>query len=252
MLMLALMLMGSVATIATLATTHEVEASSKKISLNKKSITLAVGRSYTLKTRNTNRKATWKTSKKSVASISNKKSKSVKINAKKTGTTVINARIGGKNYKCTVKVVNPKISKTSLNIRKGNTTTLKVTGGTGTIKWSTSDKSIATVNKNGKITAKKGGTAKITATRNSKKLTASVKVLVQKKRLVSPGVPAKEAVYRTEIQDICHTCGANLTGGKAGQHLDDTSHAGYGEKAVQVLVSPAVPAVPAVYETYWA
>ena len=175
MLMMALLATSSTATIITLATAQTVEAASK-VRLNKSRITLVVGKSYTLKTKNTGKKATWKISKNSVARISSKKNKSVKITARKVGTATITARINGKNYKCSVTVVNPKINKTKLTLTVGNSSTLKVAGGTGTIKWKSSNKSIATVSSKGKVTAKKTGTVKITATRNGKKMTSNVTV----------------------------------------------------------------------------
>ena len=175
MLLTALLLFGSVATVATLTTASEVQAASK-IGLNKTKLTLVVGKTYTLKTKGTSKKATWTTSKKSVAAISAKKKASVKITAKKVGKSTITAKIGKKTYKCVVTVVNPKISKSKLSLTVGNTSTLKVTGGTGTIKWASADKSIATVSNKGKVTTKKAGTVKITATQNGKKLTCTVTV----------------------------------------------------------------------------
>ena len=174
-LLTALLLSGSVATVATLATVREVQAASK-IGLNKTKLTLVVGKTYTLKTKGTSKKATWKTSKKSIAAISAKKNASVKITAKKVGTSTITATINKKKYNCKVTVVNPKISKSKLSLTVGNTSTLKVTGGSGTVKWASANKKIATVSKTGKITAKTAGTVKITATQNGKKLTCTVTI----------------------------------------------------------------------------
>lgn len=68
-----------------------------------------------------------------------------------------------------------KLSKTTLTLKVKGTATLKVTGTTKTVKWSSSDKSIATV-KNGKVTAKKAGKATITAKAGTEKLTCAVTV----------------------------------------------------------------------------
>lgn len=68
-----------------------------------------------------------------------------------------------------------KLSKKTLTLAVKGTAALKVTGTTKTVKWSSSDKSIATV-KNGKVTAKRTGKATITAKVGSKKLTCKVTV----------------------------------------------------------------------------
>lgn len=61
-----------------------------------------------------------------------------------------------------------KISKTKVALIKGQTTTLKVTGTKKKVTWSSSKKSVATVTSKGKVTAKKKGTATITAKVGSK------------------------------------------------------------------------------------
>lgn len=68
-----------------------------------------------------------------------------------------------------------KISKKKATICVGEKLTLKVTG-TGTVKWKTSNKKIASVSKNGVITGKKVGNCTITATKSGVKYTCKVKV----------------------------------------------------------------------------
>ena len=70
----------------------------------------------------------------------------------------------------------PKISKTTATMYVGQTTTLKISGTKTTAKWSSSNKSIATVNSKGKVTAKKKGNATITAKVGKKKYTCKVTV----------------------------------------------------------------------------
>ena len=71
-----------------------------------------------------------------------------------------------------------KLNKAKLTIYKGKTATLKatVTGDSTKTKWKSSNSSIAAVNSKGKITAKKAGTCKITATANGKKAICTVTV----------------------------------------------------------------------------
>ncbi len=69
-----------------------------------------------------------------------------------------------------------KLNKTKITLVKGKSTTLKVIGNKKKIKWSTSNKKIATVNSKGKVTAKKKGAVTITAKIGSKKYKCKVTV----------------------------------------------------------------------------
>lgn len=69
-----------------------------------------------------------------------------------------------------------KLSNNTINIEKGNFIKLELIGRKDNIKWSSSNKKIATVNSKGKVTAKKVGKAKIIAERDNKKYTCCVKV----------------------------------------------------------------------------
>ena len=69
-----------------------------------------------------------------------------------------------------------KINKSKLTLDAGDTYTLKVSGTAGTIKWTSSEKSVATVSSKGKVTAISGGITTITATVKAKKYKCSVTV----------------------------------------------------------------------------
>lgn len=74
------------------------------------------------------------------------------------------------------------LNKTKVTLKEGKTTTLKVKNAAkkAKITWKSSKKTVATVSSKGKVTAKKKGTAKITATikvkKSKKVLTCTVKV----------------------------------------------------------------------------
>lgn len=177
-----------------------VKISPTSITLNKTSVTIVKGKTATIKatvnpSNATDKKVTWTTSNKKVATVSGGK-----ITAKGAGTATITAKTSnGKTKTCKVTVNTPptsvKLNKTSLTIGKGKTATLKATVNptknvtSKAVTWSTSYKKIVTV-KNGKITAKKVGTATITVkTANGK--TAKCKVTVK-------NLPSKVKLNKTK------------------------------------------------------
>ncbi|MBQ8981722.1 MAG: Ig-like domain-containing protein [Eubacterium sp.] len=76
----------------------------------------------------------------------------------------------------TVKKATPKLNVTSVELPYGNSKTLKLKNTKKKVKWTTSNKKIATVNAKGKVTAKGIGKCKITAKCGKKKYTCNVKV----------------------------------------------------------------------------
>ena len=163
-----------------------------KITLNKTSLTLNRGKTFTLKATagpaSANNKAVkWTTSNKAVATVTSKGV--VKAVKKGTATITATAKDGsGKKAVCkiTVKqlVTGLKISKTSLTVTRGKTAALKVTvspsnANNKTLKWTTSNKAVATVTSRGVVKGIKKGTATITATAtdgSKKKVTCKVTV----------------------------------------------------------------------------
>ncbi len=70
------------------------------VSINQKVLTLEVGKSKTLKVTGTNKKATWTSADKAIATVSS----TGKVTAKKVGSTVITATVNKKKYTCKVTV----------------------------------------------------------------------------------------------------------------------------------------------------
>lgn len=70
------------------------------VKLNKRTATLRVGRSTTLRVSGTREKITWRSTKKSVATVTSRG----KVTAKKIGTAKICAKFSGKKLYCTIKV----------------------------------------------------------------------------------------------------------------------------------------------------
>lgn len=91
--------------LATAAPVANVDAAAKT-KLNKKKITIKVGKTKKLKIKNLKgKKVKWKTSNKSVVKIKKTKKKNmVQLKGKKAGTATITAKVGKKKYKCKVTV----------------------------------------------------------------------------------------------------------------------------------------------------
>lgn len=81
--------------------------------LNKSSLILVKGKTYTLKMKGTKKKVTWKIKNKKIAKLSSKKKSSVKIKAIKAGKTTVTAKIGKKTYRCRITVINKAKKKAS-------------------------------------------------------------------------------------------------------------------------------------------
>ena len=100
------------------------KAQAAKPKLSAKTRTMYVGDTYKIKLKNASAKVKWKTSKKSVVSISKKNGKSITIKAKKVGKATITATYKGKKYKCKVTVRkkavsdNPMLNATDVTLYK--------------------------------------------------------------------------------------------------------------------------------------
>ena len=89
---------------------------------------------------------------------------------------------GNQGLITTVEAASVKLNAKSKTLYKGKTTTLKVKGTKKKVKWSSSNKKIATVSSKGKVTAKKVGKCTITAKVNGKKY--KCKIIVKKAKSI--------------------------------------------------------------------
>lgn len=163
---------------------QEVEAASRKLSNKSVSVMTGEKSKITLKGVSSKKKKSvkWKSNSKNlVVSYSKKDTRSATFYARKAGTYKVTATYGKKTYVAVVKASKKGMNVTSRTLNTGQKYTLKLKGVKGKAKWSSSKKSVVTVKaaKNGKsavITAKKPGSATITATIGKKKLVCVVKV----------------------------------------------------------------------------
>lgn len=140
------------------------------VKLNKKTASIVVSKSIQLKI-NSKKKVKWTTSNKKVATVSKKGL----VKGKKVGKATITAQVGKKKYKCVV-TVKMGLNETKKDLYVGSTTTLKLLGASKKVKWSSSNKSVATVSTKGKVIGVKEGTATITAKYGKKKFKCKVRV----------------------------------------------------------------------------
>ena len=151
------------------------------ITLNKTTASVVKGKTVALTatvtpTNATNKNVTWKSSNPKIAKVDEK---SGVVTAVAAGTATITATAAddsGVKATCKITVTNPvvKVTKVTLNkttasVVKGKTLTLKATvtptnATNKKVTWKSSNTKIATVDSNGKVTAKAAGTATITCT----------------------------------------------------------------------------------------
>lgn len=120
---------------------------------------------------------------------------SVKIYPKSTGKYTIEITVDQKTYTCKLKVFNfyfkhnsktvadnkskrwvESASMIALYPKEKVTLSAKASGISGTVKWASSDKSVATVSSRGKVTAKHAGYTDITATKGGETITYRIGV----------------------------------------------------------------------------
>ena len=146
--------------------------------LNKYSITMKIGDTCNLiAVTSTGKKPSFSSSDSKVASVNTYG----KITAKKSGSAIITAKIrnGEASCKVTVEKTSIQLSDKQISLEAGESQKLKATTSTGhSVTYKSSKSSVASVDENGKILAKKPGTASITVTAD--KTSVKCKVTVKK------------------------------------------------------------------------
>lgn len=169
------------ATSSTVPTTNPTKPNPTKpivkkttVSLNKYNGTLYVKGSTTIKAtvKNGKGKTTYKSSNTKIARVNSVG----KITAIKAGKAKITVTNNGAKKIYTVTVKNPVVKK-SIVLKKGKTTTLKITGKIGKATFKSSNTKVAKVYANGKIKAMKKGNATVTIKTNG--ITLKCKVTVK-------------------------------------------------------------------------
>lgn len=116
------------------------------------------------------------------------------------------------------------LNKTKVTLAVGKSVQLKLKNAPKgkTIKWSSNKKAIASVTKKGMVTAKKAGTAKITAALGKKKYTCTVKVSAVKTE--KPGLKNTEGKNAAEVKVLAAIIEAqNAKGANIPDDLNDAS-----------------------------
>lgn len=140
-----------------------------------KKVVMVVGQKTTIKTPV---KMTFKSSNPKVAAVNS----NGKVTAKAKGNATVTAKTSKVTWTYNIKVEKPKLSNTKLSVYTKTSKQLKLKGTSRKVTWSSSAPSVASVNKKGKITARRTGKATITAKVNGVKYKCKVTVKARSKK----------------------------------------------------------------------
>lgn len=140
-----------------------------------KKVVMVVGQKTTIKTPV---KMTFKSSNPKVAAVNS----NGKVTAKAKGNATVTAKTSKVTWTYKIKVEKPKLSNTRLSVYTKTSKQLKLKGTSRKVTWSSSAPSVVSVNKKGKITARRTGKAIITAKVNGVKYKCKVTVKARSKK----------------------------------------------------------------------
>ena len=181
-----------------------------------KKVVMVVGQKTTIKTPV---KMTFKSSNSKVAAVNS----NGKVTAKAKGNATVTAKTSKVTWTYKIKVEKPKLSNTRLSVYTKTSKQLKLKGTSRKVTWSSSAPSVVSVNKKGKITARRTGKATITAKVNGVKYKCKVTVKARSRKV--PEVPVNPP---ESLQD---------------KLLRQVSTVMYGFRLPEVNITAALPAV---------
>ena len=140
-----------------------------------KKVVMVVGQKTTIKTPV---KMTFKSSNSKVAAVNS----NGKVTAKAKGNATVTAKTSKVTRTYKIKVEKPKLNNSRLSVYTKTSKQLKLKGTSRKVTWSSSAPSVVSVNKKGKITARRTGKATITAKVNGVKYKCKVTVKARSKK----------------------------------------------------------------------
>ena len=169
--------------------------------INKSKVTTYPGKKVTLNIDNLEKDAVikWTSSDKKIAKVNSKGT----VTVVSTGKVKITATVNGVKYTCVITVKNPYLNYKKIELQVGETANLKING-TSAKKFTSSKKSVATVNAKGYIVAKKPGTTTIKVVGANDKVYSCVVTVTKNKEYSAK-----------EIYDLCKDSVVQVNAGTA-------------------------------------
>lgn len=189
--------------------------------INKKTATVYVNKTVTLKINGAKRKPKWKSSNTKIATVN----KNGVVRGKKAGKVKITGYFNKEKYVCKITVkdkkYNPKLNHSSISGSIGTAFQLKLLNYKPKVSWNSSNPKVASVSQTGKVIFKNSGTANVYAKAGTKRYKCTI--TVSDKPLFSDGssftsltlkpeYDIKKAAPKAEqkVLDIFNTIGFKL------------------------------------------